>query len=251
MRDKEIRLGPGSSESISDKGDPAMQPFSVSGDGESEGRTITGYAALFNRRSAKLYDSAGEFFEVIAPNAFVWSDVRALFNHDDNMILARTTSNTLTLEQDGLGLKYSFVTPNTSYGRDLAENIRLRNISQSSFGFITNRDDWHTEKDGTRVRTIVNAELLDVSPVTYPAYVDTSVALRSFNSWQREIKALEEKLNALSEQLTLSSASIAEKDNLIAELQKQLETSKKPDMTGLDKAISDYIAIQKQLIKNQ
>src|SRR6476660_7289253 len=80
------------------------------------GATISGYAAVFNSETT----IGGGFFgfrEIIAPGAFTEAiprdDVRALFNHDPNMLLGRTVSGTLTLSQDKRGLKYSVDLPDT------------------------------------------------------------------------------------------------------------------------------------------
>jgi Escherichia/Staphylococcus phage prohead protease len=137
---------------------------------------IEGYAALFDSDSQDL----GGFTERIAPGAFEWDDVRALFNHDPNQVLARTANGSLTLEQDDKGLRYSFGSPDTTAGKDVAENIRNGNITQSSFAFRVIDESWDFFDDQPDVRTIQKAEVFDVSPVTYPAYPDTTVAVRAY-----------------------------------------------------------------------
>ena len=143
--------------------------------------TITGHAAVFNKLSSDL----GGFREIIAPNAFesvLSDDVRALINHDPNLLLARTTSGTLNLEQTNEGLQYSFDVPDTTYGRDLIISMERGDISQSSFAFTIEEDSWETTEDG-EIRTINKVkQLYDVSPVTYPAYPsadDLTLAKRS------------------------------------------------------------------------
>ena len=143
--------------------------------------TITGHAAVFNKLSSDL----GGFREIIAPNAFesvLSDDVRALINHDPNLLLARTTSGTLNLEQTNEGLQYSFDVPDTSYGRDLIISMERKDITQSSFAFTIEDDSWETTEDG-EIRTINKVkQLYDVSPVTYPAYPsadDLTLAKRS------------------------------------------------------------------------
>lgn len=142
-------------------------------------RTITGYAAVFNKNS----ENFGWFIERIAPGAFadvLQNDTVALFNHDPNYPLARNGVN-LTLTEDDFGLKYHFDAPNTTIGNDLLANIRSGVIKQSSFAFTVAEEKWE-EKDGKEpsIRTITKVKrLYDVSPVTYPAYPDTTVAARS------------------------------------------------------------------------
>ena len=143
--------------------------------------TITGHAAVFNQLSSDL----GGFREVIAPNAFenvLNDDVRALVNHDANLLLARTTSGTLNLKQTDEGLQYSFDVPDTSYGKDLIISMERGDITQSSFAFTIEEDSWESTADG-EIRTINKVKkLYDVSPVTYPAYPsadDLTLAKRS------------------------------------------------------------------------
>ena len=143
-----------------------------------EGRTVEGYASVFNSMSEDL----GGFREIILPGAFknaLGDDVRALYNHDSNYLLARTTSGTLELKEDDKGLYYRFDMPNTSYGNDLLELYRRGDLTQSSFGFTVEKDSWRME-DGQHVRYIESvSSLFDVSPVVYPAYTAASSGLRS------------------------------------------------------------------------
>ena len=145
---------------------------------EGDKPTITGYAAVFNELSENL----GGFYERIQPGAFAQTlpsaDVRALWNHDPNFPLGRTKAGTLQLSEDETGLAFEIDPPDTSYARDLMVSMRRGDVDQMSFGFITVRDKW--EQIGEQViRTLLEVELFDVSPVTYPAYPTTSAAVRS------------------------------------------------------------------------
>ena len=143
-----------------------------------EGRTVEGYASVFNSMSEDL----GGFREIILPGAFknaLNDDVRALYNHDSNYLLARTTSGTLELKEDDKGLYYRFEMPNTSYGNDLLELYRRGDLTQSSFGFTVDKDSWRME-EGQHIRYIESvSSLFDVSAVVYPAYAQSSSGLRS------------------------------------------------------------------------
>ena len=158
-----------------------------------DARSIRGYAAIFNTLSENL----GGFREQIAPGAFddcMENDVRALINHDANLILGRTTSKTLALSQDAKGLVYEAQLPDTSYANDLAASMVRGDITQSSFAFnvAAGGDDWTEDPDtGQTIRTVKKiARLYDVSPVTYPAYTDASAGLRC------EVRAALESLAA-------------------------------------------------------
>lgn len=179
-------------------------------DSTEDGRDlVVGHASVYDSRSNNL----GGFYEFIERGAFTEelianSDVRALINHDPNLILARNTSGTLNLTADERGLKYEFEMPETSYGKDLAISMKRGDISQSSFAFTVAEDEWSTDAEGNNIRTIKKiAELFDISSVTYPAYShaesDLVVAKRGLKEYQESLveetkeEIIEEKENNL------------------------------------------------------
>jgi len=150
---------------------------------------ITGYAAKFGKWSVDL----GGFVEKIRAGAFddalKEADVRALKNHDPNLILGRTTSGTLRLDTNSVGLRFEVDPPNTSTGKDTVEEIRRKDITGCSFAFTVAEDDWKYKEEGPVERTIIRVgELFDVGPVTYPAYPDTTVAARSLDAFKESLK---------------------------------------------------------------
>lgn len=167
--------------------------FRVSNEGEPA--TIAGYASLFD----SPYDT-GWWIEQIDSHAFdavVASnpDCRALWNHNPDHVLGRTTANTLHLTIDARGLAYVIDPPNTQVATDLMTSMRRKDVTQSSFAFITKRDQWVDNADGTITRTILEFDsLLDVSPVTYPANPATSAQSRSIpSSMPKEMRSRLEK----------------------------------------------------------
>lgn len=156
------------------------------------GHVVDGYAAKFNRLSQNL----GGFVEQIAPGAFAKTiqeaDVRALFNHDPNIVLGRNKAGTLRMSEDGTGLYYEVDMPDTTVARDLVESMRRGDISQSSFGFATVSDEWGFTEQDFPLRTLGEVKLYDVSPVTYPAYLDTdSQVARSALRHLAEVRSLD------------------------------------------------------------
>lgn len=155
-----------------------------------EGRVprIRGHAAVFNELSVDL----GGFREQVSPGAFLEAiekdDVRALMNHDPNRILGRNRSKTLELIEDARGLAIVIDPPDTQYSRDLVTSIKRGDISQMSFGFTVRPggQSWEKNDDGIVIRTLKKVRLFDVSPVTFPAYAQTDVAVRALNAWQEE-----------------------------------------------------------------
>ena len=156
--------------------------------GDNEKPKISGYAAVFGKWSEDL----GGFREKIAKGAFTKalkaSDPRALFNHDSNYVLGRKSAGTLDLKEDNKGLFMEIDPPDTQFARDLMVSIERGDITQQSFGFYLSPDGekWaEDKKTGAVTRTITEVEeLLDVSPVTFPAYPDTTVALRSLDKFK-------------------------------------------------------------------
>jgi HK97 family phage prohead protease len=150
--------------------------------GDDEQRLV-GYAAMTNAETV-IGSGPHAFRERIAPGAFTDAigrdDVRALFNHDPNYVLGRTKAGTLRLEEDARGLRYDVTPPETAWAKDLMTSVSRGDITQSSFGFIVEDQDWEqpAQRGELPLRTIRKVSLFDVSPVTYPAYEQTSVSAR-------------------------------------------------------------------------
>jgi hypothetical protein len=146
---------------------------------DDDGPLIQGYAAVFNKLSQPL---EWGYRERILPGAFTQTikngDVRALFNHDPNFVLGRTTSGTLTLREDETGLRFEARPPDEPWVRSLITSIKRGDIDQASFAFQPLQEDW-SKNDKQPVRNIREVRLFDVSPVTFPAYIDTIVQART------------------------------------------------------------------------
>tara|TARA_R100001443_G_scaffold25927_2_gene38994 strand:+ start:1928 stop:3751 length:1824 start_codon:yes stop_codon:yes gene_type:complete len=138
-------------------------------------RVIEGYAAKYDNET-----NIGPFKESISRGAFdnvLDNDVRALINHDPSLVLGRTSSGTLELTSDDIGLKYRVKLGNQQYATDLYESIKRGDISQSSFAFTIKEQSWSEDRSSRKVEEV--AQLLDVSPVTYPAYKEATVVARA------------------------------------------------------------------------
>lgn len=143
-------------------------------------KTLQGYAAVFN----SLSDDLGGWRETIVPGAFSRSlksnpDVLALSEHDTKKgILGRTKSNTLSLLEDNIGLRFVCELPNTTLGNDIAESVSRGDLDGCSFGFIAQDTCWDKTDNGV-VRSLLDVDLLDVTVTASPAYPATSVQMRS------------------------------------------------------------------------
>lgn len=148
------------------------------------GRRLVGYGAVFYRADDpgteyRLYRGV---VERIAPGAFKTAiasgDARALFNHNPTALLGRLSKGTLRLSEDRRGLRYEIDVPDTSAGRDVLELVERGDVDGSSFGFNVIAERW-TAADDLEVRTLLEVELIDVGPVTFPAYSSTSAEAAS------------------------------------------------------------------------
>lgn len=139
--------------------------------------SIHGYAIVYGKDSEDM-----GFIERVAPGAskkaLERSDIRGLKNHDSNLIFARQGVN-LELTEDENGLKYTATPIDTNTFRQVAEEVRAGLLTGQSFGFTVAKDEWRDLESDKPTRTITEiGEIFDVGPVVYPAYPDTSVALR-------------------------------------------------------------------------
>lgn len=151
---------------------------------ESGTKTLTGYAAVFNSPT----DIGGYFTEQIAPGAFaetIKGDVRCLFNHQSGNVLGRTKSGTLRLSEDAHGLRFEVDLPDTVLGRDVGTLVARGDISGCSFDFRAMKQSWDDTVDPPK-RTLEKVEISEVSIVTFPAYADTTVGVRSLEAIRAE-----------------------------------------------------------------
>lgn len=145
-----------------------------------DGQTVLrGYAAVFNQ----LSDNLGGFRERIEPGAFAKTlrvaDIKALWNHNVDYVLGRNKVGTLRLWEDKRGLAFEIFPPPTQWARDAVASIERGDVNQMSFGFAPVRDRWEDEPPQGVIRTLLEVTLFDVSPATFAAYPQTSVAVRS------------------------------------------------------------------------
>lgn len=166
---------------------------------DEEKRLVEGRAFLFDTPSDGL-----PFRETILRGSMegvlAKSDVFALLNHDQSRgILARWKGQpiTLYLEVDTIGFRYWFEAPKTVLGDELLEYIKRGEITESSFAFVVEEDEWKKGDDGIWERNIKKfAEIFDVSPVYNAAYSQTSVYMRGKESAEEELRKHEEQETA-------------------------------------------------------
>jgi HK97 family phage prohead protease len=157
---------------------------------------IVGMAPPWNKWSVDL----GGFKERFMPGAFRKyldrapndprgkADVVAKYNHQDSAVLGRTTNGTLDIQETEKGLVFRATPPvGTPTTAEVVPLIRDRYIFGSSFAFsLTDArgESWDEDPAGNVTRTITEAAIFDVSPVTHAAYPNSSVGLRSLTAWK-------------------------------------------------------------------
>lgn len=174
-------------------------------------RTLTGYAVKWEMKSHAL-GFFEEFREQFKRGAFTDSlskdDQRALWSHDMSKVLGRTGNGTLRLVEDDIGLRFELDLPKTTLGNDTYETIKRGDVDGVSFGFIPRKQEWDESDPENIIRTITDAELLEISPVAWPAYPDSGVAARSndpYKEYRNEQFKKEQKLKQEKERLILQT----------------------------------------------
>ena len=153
-------------------------------EGDNKEKILEGYAALWGVRSILIDDTFYEIIEMGAADKVLAEkdlDVVFNFNHDNSLVMARTTNKTLELKSDNVGLFFRAVLPNTSYANDVYELVKRGDIFQNSFAFLPTEKGYKEEEldDGKVLITLTEIELLrDVSAVTFPAYKETTIEAR-------------------------------------------------------------------------
>lgn len=156
-----------------------MDRFGVELRARVEGDTLAGHAAVFGSHA-----EVKGHYEALAPGAFDdtlrrGGDVKAFWNHNPAMVLGSTKAKTLRLRVDERGLAFELDLPDTSYARDLKELVARSDVNAMSFGFLPGADTWGRARDGRQVRTHTSVkQLVEISPVSLPAYEGTEVYLR-------------------------------------------------------------------------
>lgn len=144
--------------------------------------TVAGLAIRYGSESRDL----GGFREIIQRGAVAESlanpevDQIALWNHEPRLILGRRSAGTLRLTDTAEGLAFEIELPKTSYGDDVRQLVERGDLKAMSFGFtvVPGGEKW-TTRDGLKIRTLSAIQIHEISLVSDPAYLETSVQLRS------------------------------------------------------------------------
>lgn len=172
-------------------------------------RTIAGHID-YNSPSDVLADRWGDrFIEELAPGCFDSSlatrEVVGLWSHDTAQVLGNTRSKTLRVTSNNDRLSFELDLPDTQAGNDAWEIIQRGDVSGLSFGMVVKNDKWSdVDQDGQTIykRTVIEADLYEVSPIAFPAYPSAEVSCRSLEEYKVNIATgLRQKILALELEL--------------------------------------------------
>ncbi len=157
--------------------------------GDGDKRHIAGHIA-YNSESHVMRDYWGDqFVEELAAGCFDESlktrEVVGLWSHDVGRVLGNTKSGTLRLPSSGTQLSFELDLPNTQAGNDARESIQRGDVDGVSFGMRVNKDKWSKQEDIYK-RTILDAELYEISPVAFAAYPANEVTCRSLAKYKAD-----------------------------------------------------------------
>ncbi|HEM6081666.1 TPA: HK97 family phage prohead protease [Streptococcus suis] len=174
---------------------------------ESGDLILSGYFIKFDEET-ELWPG---YFEVIkregVEKAIKDADIRALFNHDHSLVLGRTGNDTVRLGVDDVGL-FGDIIINKDDPQAVGAYARVQrgDVIGCSFGFFPIKIDTEVRDDGSYLDTILDLEIFEVSPCTFPAYPQTEIAARQ--------KDFESQLRANREMLDKRKKEIKEKFKL-------------------------------------
>lgn len=172
------------------------------GEGEGSGRTIEGYAILFDTPSAPLYEDEEEVIREIIDRSAVTqelldsSDIKFTMFHNRQLLLARSKEGkgTLSYRLDEKGVAFSFDAPHTPDGDKALELIRTGIIDGCSFAFTTRYYDRDCVERSVknvagraevtcRVKVILSIQDMTITPD--PAYPMTEVEARELSGQRK------------------------------------------------------------------
>jgi uncharacterized protein len=156
-----------------------------------KGVVLSGYGAIFwDGSPGSQYwlmedtDGKGGVVERLLPGCFdktlrSGSDILSCVNHSVDRLLGRQSAGTLRVSVDRRGLKYEIINPaDTTAVRDAIADVKVGNISGSSFSFYITDEDWQEEGRNV-VRLLRAVSLEELGPVCVPAYKNSSAEVPS------------------------------------------------------------------------
>ena len=225
-----------------------MKKYFRSQDITNSGRTVFGYAIVFDKESIDL----GGFQEIIRKSAVSEdlinkSDIYLNWNHNNDYVLARSKygKGNLELRIDNHGLFFQAELPDTAKGNEILSYIQRGELDECSFCFSLDYNDKSSEKwtyrnDNTQLREILKIkQLYDVALCFKGAYSDTECSLRDLEHCKEEINKLNNSRNMAPEEQQEFDNNLKEIEALKAEIKQLKEEQLQKDLEELDKKVEE------------
>lgn len=166
---------------------------------EGSQKFIEGYFIVFNQPT-ELWRG---FYEEISPDAVhTLEDVRALYNHNHDLVLGSTVNGTLRLAKDDYGVKGVIeVNENDTDALNAYERIKRGDIQGCSFGFELISEEYTQLDNGETKATVKDINLFEVSPCVFPAYPQTAISARKKDFEQERTRSQKARANRLLERI--------------------------------------------------
>lgn len=207
--------------------------FELRADGKDGATELVGYAAVFNQETV-IASWWSEWREEVSPGAYSKTlqegDIRALWNHDQNVVLGRNKAGTLDLSEDDHGLHSVIRPPDNEWGRPVLDAVQRGDVTGMSITFrVVKQEMWYPPKGADELpkRTIKEAQLFDVSPVTFPAFEQTEISARSLPEAVIEEDVLL-RAGALFRRAQMGMVLTAEERRVIAEAVRMMSGLEEP-----------------------
>ncbi|HEM4269743.1 TPA: HK97 family phage prohead protease [Streptococcus suis] len=176
-------------------------------------KVIEGYFAVYGSET-ELWPGAFEEIKIGAFDDTLDNDIRALINHNTELVLGRNKAGTLTLKVDDKGLWARVViNEQDTDALNLYARVQRGDVDQCSFGFNIVEESAEFREDGTVKWTIEKIDLHEVSIVTFPAYEATGVQARKRDFEDLQERTLEVRKQRLKEKLTHAKTTHAPSQN--------------------------------------
>lgn len=153
---------------------------------------LTGHFSVFDQWTEIQSSFEGRFMERVARGAFTrslrnaGSRIRVTFNHGKDVLGDQLLGVPVALEEDAIGARYEVrlfegIPPLILNGlreRAYGSSFRFR-VLKEDFDPNPKKRSTPTNPDGLPERTILEAQVFEFGPVTYPAYEGATAGIRS------------------------------------------------------------------------
>lgn len=161
-------------------------------------RHITGIAVPYGQQTELWRD----YYEVFERGSLAESlendDIRILYNHNDDIVLARKGAGTVTFEDRENGVFVDMiVNESDSQAMDIYARVKRGDIPGWSIGFIPEKEEPEYRADSSVLNHIKKARVVEFSVCPFPAYSQTEISARKAESLSIRKEEIKKRLEAL------------------------------------------------------